>query len=90
MREGRGGRDLPPADSAPLALGSYARMTVGCLPGERLIGGGAGFPFAPAPTTGNEVYDLYQQVATSAPGILVNPAEVNPHPLTVYAVCATP
>lgn len=61
------------ADSAPLAQGSYARMTVGCRPGERLIGGGAGFPFTAASGSGSaDVYDIYQQVATSGPGVLLN------------------
>ncbi len=102
------------ADSAPLTQNSYARMTVGCRPGERLIGGGAGFPFTSASGSGNtDLYDLYQQVATSGPGILINPtnhlaravregetpnvwyasgyqAEVNPHTLTVHAICASP
>lgn len=57
------------ADTPPLPQGAFGRITVGCKPGERIIGGGAGFPFASP--QGN--YSIYEQLATSGPGILTNP-----------------
>jgi hypothetical protein len=96
------------ADTGPLNQGAFARITVGCEPGERLIGGGAGWPFV-----ANGYHDIYQQLSSSGPGILTNPAnnlaraieegetpdvwfasgyqaEVNPHTLTAWAICASP
>jgi hypothetical protein len=58
------------ANTAPMAQGQYGKISVGCDSGERLIGGGAGFPFA---GTGEPYYTEYTQLAASAPGILVNP-----------------
>jgi hypothetical protein len=58
------------AQTEPINQGNYARMTVGCEPGERLIGGGAGFPFASGPPA----YTHYTVLAASGPGILINPA----------------
>jgi hypothetical protein len=58
------------AESEPLNQGQYGRITVGCQAGERLIGGGAGFPYA----IGNSpTYTEFTTLGTSAPGILINP-----------------
>lgn len=57
------------ASTAPMAQGLYGRITVGCDSGERLIGGGAGFPYA---GNGAPGYTEYTQLAASAPGILTN------------------
>jgi hypothetical protein len=53
------------ASTGAIAQDGYGFISAGCLPGERLIGGGGGFN----DSTSN--FSFFAQLAVSAPGILV-------------------